>query len=359
MVDSLLGYLAAQTLYPKVYWRAEGEGEFAGIGASAYFHTLPKLQEGESRRFFGGWDFWGREGKSFFFLPLIEMEKRDGKLDVRLNRGGRSGRIMLQKERPLRWEGGSFKRTDSPTKEEWTAQVEGARAVRKVVLARASTLLCEREVCPWALLSRLPYSECAYGFAQKAGSAFIGNSPELLYRREGRALRSSALAGTRRRGGAEALYASEKEQRECAIVREAMEKALAPLSSALEVGAQEVVETATLCHLHYPLRAQLRPETSDEQLIAQLHPTPAVAGCPREESLAFIRKCERFDRGWYSAPVGWLSGKGAHLRVGIRSALVEGRRVRLYAGAGLVEGSHAAGEWQELEDKIAQYVQLF
>jgi menaquinone-specific isochorismate synthase len=45
--------------------------------------------------------------------------------------------------------------------------------------------------------------------------------------------------------------------------------------------------------------------------------------------------------------------------VAIRSALVRENIINLYAGAGIVEGSVAENEWQELENKICGYINLF
>ena len=90
---------------------------------------------------------------------------------------------------------------------------------------------------------------------------------------------------------------------------------------------------------------------------------------------------EAFDRGFYAGPFGWISGCGAEFVVAIRSGLAlpeeaaaaqgagpataeaqgqvqPGRTVHLYAGVGVVEGSDAATEWQELELKTRQLASL-
>jgi hypothetical protein len=46
--------------------------------------------------------------------------------------------------------------------------------------------------------------------------------------------------------------------------------------------------------------------------------------------------------------VGWFSTDGdGHFVPALRTAVGEGARWRLYAGAGIVEGSTAQGEWDE------------
>jgi menaquinone-specific isochorismate synthase len=95
------------------------------------------------------------------------------------------------------------------------------------------------------------------------------------------------------------------------------------------------------------------------ELLNGLHPTPAVGGYPTEDAMVAISKLETFDRGWYAAPVGWIAADAAEFAVAIRSGLVEGKKVSLYSGAGIVGGSTADGEWSEIEDKIEDFISVF
>ena len=86
---------------------------------------------------------------------------------------------------------------------------------------------------------------------------------------------------------------------------------------------------------------------------AQLHPTPAVAGAARDIACAEIRRYENFERGLYAAPLGWVDAEGnCEFIVGIRSALIDGDRARLYAGAGIVAGSDPDKEFAEVQLKL-------
>ena len=49
----------------------------------------------------------------------------------------------------------------------------------------------------------------------------------------------------------------------------------------------------------------------------------------------------------------------AEFAVAIRSALVQGNCLSLYAGAGIVEGSDPRLEWEESENKMGQFLALF
>ena len=67
----------------------------------------------------------------------------------------------------------------------------------------------------------------------------------------------------------------------------------------------------------------------------------------------WLRSLEPFERGNYAAPIGWIDAQGdADLRVAIRSGTLRGDRLELTAGAGLVHGSEAARESQEVALKL-------
>ena len=89
------------------------------------------------------------------------------------------------------------------------------------------------------------------------------------------------------------------------------------------------------------------------EIVAKLHPTPAVAGVARDIAMKEIRRYESFERGLYAAPLGWVDYQGnSEFIVGIRSALIDGSSARLYAGAGIVEGSDPDKELAEIQLKL-------
>jgi menaquinone-specific isochorismate synthase len=66
-----------------------------------------------------------------------------------------------------------------------------------------------------------------------------------------------------------------------------------------------------------------------------------------------IRRYESFERSLYAAPIGWIDYQGnSKFIVGIRSALIEGNRARLYGGAGIVAGSTPDKEYAEVQLKL-------
>jgi menaquinone-specific isochorismate synthase len=235
----------------------------------------------------------------------------------------------------------------------------------KVVLARAQDLTADRALHPLRVLNglRQRFPDCySFSFSHGTGPSFIGASPERLLRVRQGTLETEALAGSIRRGAgasedaalATTLLRSEKDRREHGQVLEDILARLAPLGIVPEPpGAPQIRRLANVQHLHTPVRGALPAGVHPLDVLAAMHPTPAVGGSPREAAVAAIRALEGFPRGLYAGALGWLNGRdGGEFFVGIRPALVEGARARVYAGAGIVAGSTPEKEFAETELKF-------
>ncbi len=228
--------------------------------------------------------------------------------------------------------------------------------LRKLVLAVRQELRLDGGLDPLELLRHLRRSQpgsCRFLWQQSPREALLGASPErLLTVRQGQ-LRSDALAGTAPLSGAEALLSSAKDRHEHELVVEAITAVLG------QMGLQprrprhpRLARHGGLVHLHTPITAPLAAQPP-LALAAALHPTPAVAGLPRREAMAWLRSLEPFERGHYAAPIGWIDTAGdTDLRVAIRSGILRGDRLELTAGAGLVRGSRPERELQEVGLKL-------
>ncbi len=119
------------------------------------------------------------------------------------------------------------------------------------------------------------------------------------------------------------------------------------------------MKLANVQHLATEITAVLAEPQSVLDLAGRLHPTPAVAGSPRSEALAFVRKAERVDRGWYSGGIGWVSSDGdGEIALALRCGLVRGTTAHLYAGAGIVAGSNPDDELEETRLKFRPLLNL-
>jgi isochorismate synthase len=234
----------------------------------------------------------------------------------------------------------------------------------KVVLARRVVLKLEAPFDIDAVLARLRgrFPDCTLFAVRRGDATFVGATPETLVSLTGLEVRADCLAGTARRGAddatdralAEALLADDKERREHALVVRGLVDALAPVCAAMDVPPEPGLRrTATVQHLHTPFRGATDRRRHVLELVARVHPTPATSGLPRDVSMRLIRQHEKFDRGWYAGPVGWLDAQGdGEFAVALRSALVRGDTALLYAGCGIVPGSDPEREFVEAGAKL-------
>lgn len=226
-------------------------------------------------------------------------------------------------------------------------------AVEKVVAARRTILSVAGRPPPTAVLAALcaEHPGCTPFLFRSAGASFLGATPELLVRRAGGEIRTEALAGTapRTEAGAEALLRSEKDRAEHALVVREILAALRPLCEELRAAdAPALRPLRDMLHLHTPIRGRLRGDTHVLDLVAALHPTPAVGGVPRAQAWRIIAAHEPQGRGWFAGPIGWIDGHGdGTFAVALRAGVLLDRRAYLYAGAGIVRGSDPASEYQE------------
>jgi menaquinone-specific isochorismate synthase len=270
----------------------------------------------------------------------------------------------------------------------------GDGALGKVVLARQVDVTANRPFVTSDVLSRLLalYPTCMVFRVD----GFLGASPELLIERRGAHVASHPLAGTIGRSGDLAtdealiagLLASPKARREHAYVIEGLRRTLGPACESLDVpGKPTVLELRNVSHLATRLSGVLsavpdvptgtggsprsgydrgRSESSGDdpahpglrvpsalQLVARVHPTPAVGGTPTDEAVAYIGEVEGFDRGQYAGPVGWMDARGdGSWAIGLRSAHVDGDHASMYAGVGVVAGSRPETELEETQLKL-------
>lgn len=236
---------------------------------------------------------------------------------------------------------------------------------RKIVLARARDLTAPHPFHPLRVLNALRerFPECySFSVANGSGQSFIGASPERLVRVNQGMLETEALAGSigRGQGASEdaalgaALLASEKDLCEHRHVLDSILRRLAPLPISPPPSPPPILrKLANVQHLHTPIRASIPEGVHLLDILARLHPTPAVGGTPREFAVNRIRALEGFPRGLYAGAIGWINASGGgEFFVGLRSALVEGNTARVYAGAGIVAGSDPNAEYIETDLKF-------
>ncbi len=238
-----------------------------------------------------------------------------------------------------------------------------AGSVDKVVLARAVDAVAEDPIDVRSLLSNLAdgYPTCWTFHVD----GMIGATPELLARVDRGLVTSRVLAGTIRPTGDEtadlahaaALARSSKDREEHEYAVDSVTEVLHEHCTSINVPeAPSVIHLPNVMHLASDVTGVLKDATSSLELVAALHPSAAVCGTPTAAAAQIIAELEGLDRGRYAGPVGWMDGTGdGEWCIALRAAEVsrtDPRKMRLYAGCGIVAASDSHSEWAESEAKL-------
>lgn len=432
-------WLKLQKFNNKFYWKdREGNLEIASVGTvdliipdlkdnSPLIMISKKLAEGpEGLRYYGAIGFDNNSktisesnfGKTHFFVPRFELNRYNSKVMLKCNfclpeliELETSFNILKQDLDDLNLDSELYKdeKLDGtivyenvvPDRFKWnemfsrlTKEISNGE-LDKVVLAGKREIVFEEDLNVFNLFSKIrDYNPCAIIFFLQTdtSSYFLGATPEYLYERKHRDLKSQAIAGTRKRGVnieedkilENELLNSQKEFKEHLYVREYFENAFKKLCCSFKCDRELTVKKfSSLQHLYCELSGKLKEGVTDADIIEKLHPSPAVGGVKKEKALDFIRQNEPFERGFYGAPIGWISKNSAKFSVAIRSGLIQylspdefsdqldlnpdfnldlnGKYcfLTLFAGAGIVNGSSVDKEWTEIEDKMENFMKVF
>ncbi|HET6626393.1 MAG TPA: isochorismate synthase [Nocardioidaceae bacterium] len=253
---------------------------------------------------------------------------------------------------------------------EWEAVVAEAVSrindgdLEKVVLARDLVASADQDIDVRWPVQRLAESYPMCWTFHVDG--LFGATPEMLVRRERGLVTSRVLAGTIRRTGDDArdltlaatLARSSKDLEEHEYAVRSVADALAPHCSSMNVPESPfVLHLPNVMHLATDVAGVVH-ETADAaasslELAEALHPSAAVGGTPTEVAKHVITEIESMDRGRYAGPVGWMDASGdGEWGIALRSAEVDGRTVRLFAGCGIVASSDPEAELAEAQAKF-------
>jgi len=194
-------------------------------------------------------------------------------------------------------------------------------------------------------------------------AGLVGATPELLIAREGRRVSSRVLAGTAWHAEGDGvtdaavaarLTGSDKDREEHDYAARSAAELLRPFCSRLSVPDEPtVMALPNVTHLATEVTGTLHTEIPALELAGRLHPTAAVCGTPTAAAERLIADLEGMDRGRYAGPVGWMDVHGdGEWGIALRCAQVDGARLRLFAGCGIVAGSDPSVELAEAEAKF-------
>lgn len=263
------------------------------------------------------------------------------------------------------------------SREDWTEAVaDGLAAIRdgrvdKVVLSRRQKLTAAHPFSSKDLLVNL-IDGPARGtvLLYRYGDVFFcGCTPELLVRKRGASVESMCLAGTAAAGADETerarlsfeLLHDEKNLQEHAYVVDFIREVFRRNCHDVAIpDSPGILPLQHVQHLHTPASAQVLEGKTLMGLMGELHPTPALSGAPVGEALMLIRQIEAYNRGFFGGAAGYVDGDGdGEFAVALRTGVFDGEIGWVYAGCGIVEGSVAADEYDEIDMKLKTILSAF
>ncbi len=199
------------------------------------------------------------------------------------------------------------------------------------------------------------------GIAQLPGFRVLSSSPERLVRVQGRRIDTRPIAGTRprRQEGDERAIAeltgSAKEQAEHLMLIDLERNDLGRLCEPGTVQVDEFMVVETYAHVHHIVSnvcGRLRADVEPGDVIRALLPGGTFTGCPKVRCMQLIGELEGKGRGAYTGAMGYLALDGSlDLNILIRTMTIEGGRIELRAGAGIVADSIPERELDETRAK--------
>lgn len=268
----------------------------------------------------------------------------------------------------------AFKPIDTEERTTYTAAFDCCREalceerVHKIVLSRRRRLqldaplsAAERRRLFIAAAHRYPQSYVALIETPHHGHWLIA-TPELLLDDTPTESRTMALAATMTlEEGSQLLPAdwSGLHRREQRLVADYIERRLDALRLAPRRSQCYVRQAARLAHLCTDFTFVRSSHCSVGNILAALHPTPAVCGLPVGISAALLERIEPHSRQYYagfSGPV--VPQEHTHIFVTLRCMALRQNIATLYAGSGLLKGSTSETEWIETERKFRTMLAL-
>ncbi len=187
-----------------------------------------------------------------------------------------------------------------------------------------------------------------YLASSEAFGTWIGATPETLIAGTPDNLRTMALAGTRKSND---IPWTDKEREEQQMVADYIDELLhqfdAQVNERSDVYTRKAGPVSHLCtDFAFALGEARVPD-----FINALHPTSAVAGLPREDSVRTILETEQHDRALYAGIIGRRKKGEYRLFVNLRCCQLTQNALFLYLGGGFTAFSNPQSEWEETENK--------
>ncbi|WP_264554034.1 chorismate-binding protein [Flavobacterium sp. N2038] len=206
------------------------------------------------------------------------------------------------------------------------------------------------------LVQLYPATFCYCFFHPKIG-LWMGATPEKLLKANGNVFETMALAGTQKDNLQSEIIWQQKEKDEQQYVTDFIVKRLREFAASVVVSEPYSLKAGSIWHIKTDISGVLKENSTLEEVIDTLHPTPAVCGLPKKKAKAFLIENENYDRTFYTGFLGELNSTfdggdaSSDLFVNLRSMQIQKNKAILYMGCGITKESVPEKEWEESVNK--------
>ncbi len=255
---------------------------------------------------------------------------------------------------------------DEEAKDAFEALVEkGVAAIasgrfEKVVFSRKETLDIKSfdAIAAYKKLKATYPTAFCYLFYHPQVGMWMGATPEQLVKVSGQRMYTMALAGTQLNKQQNPVVWGAKEQQEQLFVTDFIVDSLRPYLNDIQTTKPFTAYAGRIMHIRTDIEGEIKNLKDLNQIINQLHPTPAVCGMPKASSRDYIMQEEGYDRKFYSGYLGEINGDVAlgktdqtDLFVNLRCMEIENNQIHLYIGCGITKDSIPRDEFMETVEK--------
>jgi para-aminobenzoate synthetase component I len=232
--------------------------------------------------------------------------------------------------------------------------------VYQVNACRILTTQCSAQSIAPLFAETLKHNPAQYAaFLRLPDIEIASASPELFLRREGDAVLTSPMKGTRAYETGSGF--GEKDVSENLMIVDLMRNDLGRIATIGTVQATALFREEDhpgLIQLVSDVQANLRSEITWQEIFQNLLPPGSVSGAPKIAATTIIANNEPVDRENYCGTFGWIHGDQALLNVAIRTFWKRGSVLSYGTGAGITWGSDPGSEWEETELKTANLLRI-
>ena len=200
-------------------------------------------------------------------------------------------------------------------------------------------------------------------FLRLGGVTITGSSPEVLVRVEGDDITLRPIAGTRVRGATEKedlalekdLLADPKERAEHIMLVDLGRNDIGRVSKTGTVNVNELMIVERYSHVMHIVSnvcGKIKEGLTCFDVFSSCFPAGTLSGAPKVRAMEIIEELEPCRRGIYGGSVGYFDFSGnMDMCITIRTVVVNGDKIYVQAGAGIVADSDAEKEHEETENK--------